>query len=224
MLSVYWMMFFVGAVGIVILMLKRRSRYSIGIPGAILFSLTTVILGLAGAKLLYIFENFKSTLENGISLGGVSFFGSVYLIPLLMPLFGLLFRMKPTKSLDCVAPCVAVMIGCIRIGCFFNGCCGGWTTHGGFTWPTQAMESVCDFMLLFLLLQMEKKEKFNGWLYPTLMTVYSIYRFLIEFLRDTPRTVVGLSNGHFFALAGMVVGGIWLLILAKKKRPSASLK
>lgn len=218
---VYWMMFLVGAVGILVLTLKRRDRYHLSVIGSILFTVLTVVLGLTGAKLLYIFENWKSTLRDGITLSGVSFFGSVYLIPLLMAPLGLLFRLKPKKSLDAVAPAIAVMIGCIRVGCFFNGCCGGWTTRSGFTWPTQAMESICDFMLLFFLLQMEKKEKYEGWLYPVLMTAYSVYRFLIEFLRDTPRGAIGLSNGHFFAIAGMLIGGAWLLILKRGRNRTA---
>ncbi len=218
-LPVYWMMFLVGAVGILVLTLRRRERYGLGVFDCVLFTILTVFLGLTGAKLLFIFENWKSTLENGITLAGVSFFGSVYLIPLLMAPLGYLFRLKPKRSLDAVAPAVAVMIGFIRAGCFFNGCCGGWTTKGGIAWPTQAMESICDFMLLFFLLKMEKKSRFEGWLYPTLMTAYSCYRFLIEFLRRTPRGALGLSNGHWFALAGMLIGGCWLLLLrANEKR------
>ena len=217
-LSLYWMMFAVGAIGIIVLTLLRRKRYGFGIISSVLFSVLTVVLGLTGAKLLYIFENWKSTLESGITLGGVSFFGSVFLIPALMIPCGYLFKLKPKRSLDAVAPCVAVMIGFIRVGCFLNGCCGGWTTNSGFTWPTQAMESICDFMLLFFLLQLEKKQKFEGWLYPILLTSYSAYRFLIEFLRDTPRTSIGLANGHFFAIAGMIIGAIWLLILNHRKK------
>ena len=221
-LSVYWMMFFVGAIGILVLTLFRRKRYNFGVIKSIIFSVLTVVLGLTGAKLLYIFENWKSTLENGITLGGVSFFGSVYLIPLLMAPIGYLFKLKPKQSLDASAPAVAVMIGCIRVGCFFNGCCGGWTTESGFTWPTQAMESICDFMLLFFLLQMEKKERYKGWLYPTLIAAYSSYRFLIEFLRNTPRGLLGLANGHWFAIAGMIVGGSWLLLLNIQSRKKKS--
>ncbi len=217
-ISVYWTMFFVGAIGILILTLIRRKRYGFGVIKSIIFTILTVVLGLTGAKLLYIFENFKSTLENGVTLGGVSFFGSVYLIPLLMAPLGNLFKLKPKQSLDAVAPAVAVMIGFIRVGCFFNGCCGGWTTKSGFTWPTQAMESICDFTLLFILLQMEKEEKLKGWLYPTLITAYSSYRFLIEFLRDTPRGFLGLANGHWFAIAGMIIGSVWILILIAKRK------
>ena len=209
----YWLMFLVGVVGIFVLTYKRRARYGFGKISPALFSLLTVVLGLAGAKLLYIFENFDETLKNGVSLDGVSFFGSVFLIPLLMPLFGFLFKLKPKRSLDAVAPAVAVMIGCIRVGCFFNGCCGGWTTSSGFTWPTQAMESICDFMLLYLLLQMEKKERFSGWLYPTFLACYSAYRFMIEFLRTNPRIFWEFTLGHVYAFAGVVIGGVWLLVL-----------
>lgn len=214
----YWLMFFVGAIGILILTYNRRRKYGFGKIAPVFFTLVTVFLGLAGAKILFILENLKSTIENGITLAGVSFFGSVYLIPLLMPLFGYLFKLKPKRSLDAVAPAVAVMIGCIRIGCFFNGCCGGVMSPFGFLWPTQAIESICDFMLLFLLLQMEKKTNYEGWLYPTLMVCYSAYRFLIEFLRDTPRGFLGLANGHYFALGGIIAGGVWLLFLIRARR------
>ena len=217
-ISVYWTMFGVGAVGILILTLLRRKRYGFGIIKSIIFSILTVVLGLTGAKLLYILENLKDTIENGISLGGVSFFGSVYLIPLLMAPLGYLFKLKPKQSLDAAAPAVAIMIGFIRVGCFFNGCCGGWTTKSGFTWPTQAMESICDFMLLFFLLQMEKNERFKGWLYPVLIAAYSSYRFLIEFLRNTPRGFLGLANGHWFAIAGMMIGGVWILLLSLRNK------
>ena len=215
-ISVYWTMFFVGAAMILVLTLKRRKKYNLGIAGSVLFTLLTVILGLGGAKLLYIFENWEETLEKGVSLAGVSFFGSVWLIPLLMMPLGLLFKLKPKRSLDAVAPAVAVMIGCIRVGCFFNGCCGGWTTSSRFTWPTQAMESVCDFMLLYLLLQMEKKERFSGWLYPTFLGCYSTYRFFIEFLRTNEKVLGVLTLGHIYAFAGVVIGGVWLIILRKK--------
>lgn len=218
-ISMYWTMFFVGMIGILILTLRRKEKYGFGVVKSVLFTILTVVLGLAGAKLLYILENWQETLEQGVSLSGVSFFGSVYLIPLLMPLFGLLFRLRPKRSLDAVAPAVAVMIGCIRVGCFFNGCCGGVTSPWGFIWPTQAMESVCDFMLLYLLLRMEKTERCVGWLYPTLITVYSAYRFGIEFLRDTPRGLLGLANGHWFAFGGLLLGGLWLLLCKKKNHP-----
>lgn len=217
-IPVYWLMIGVGTVGMLALTLLRRKKYGFSVVGSVIFTVLTLAIGLAGAKLLYILENLKDTLEKGIGLSGFSFFGSVFFIPLMMAALGFLFRLKPRDSLDAVAPCVAVMIGFIRVGCFFNGCCGGWRTPFGFHWPTQAVESVCDFMLLFLLLQMEKKERFKGWLYPTLIAAYSSYRFAIQFFRADPATAFGLTNGHFFAIGGMIVGGIWLLILWKKRK------
>ena len=217
-LPVYWLMIGVGTVGMLILTLLRRKKYNFSVISSIIFTVVTLILGIGGAKLLYVFENLKDTLENGFPLSGFSFFGSVFFIALIMPLVGFLFRLKPLRSLDAVAPCVAVMIGCIRVGCFFNGCCGGWTTASGFTWPTQAVESICDFMLLFLLLRMEKKEKFAGWLYPTLIGIYSAYRFIIQFFRAEEATWLIFSLGHFYALAGMIIGGIWLLLLKGRRK------
>ena len=222
-ISTYYLMMFLGFVLMLVLMLVHRKRYGIGTPKAILFTVFVMFSGVLGCKVLYILENLKDTFENGVSLGGFSFFGAVFLVSVLMIGFGKLLKMPVKTSLDASAICVCAMIGTIRVGCFFNGCCGGLMTRWGFRWPTQAIESICDFMLLFFLLQFAKQPKFKGALYPILMTVYSAYRFLIEFLRDTPRTALGLANGHFFALGGMIVGTVWLLILHKRKKTNAAL-
>ena len=155
--------------------------------------------GVAGCKLLYILEH----LGEPITVGGFSFFGAVFLVPPLMALFGLLFRLKPTESINASAPCVNAMIGTIRVGCFLNGCCGGWTLANGFRWPTQALESVGDFVILFRLLNRE--EKGDRFLYPRFMLAYSILRFLIEFLRDTPKDWLRLSHGQWFAIAAALI-------------------
>ncbi len=202
-----------------VLTIMRRKKYGFNIFSAVLFTLVLLILGIGGAKLLYILEHPGEPISK--NPGGVSFFGSVYLIPLLMPLFGFIFKLRPKSSHDASAPCVAAMIGCIRVGCFLNGCCGGWTTPWGFTWPTQTVESICDFMLMFFLLQIEKKEKYKGWLYPLFLSIYSSYRFVIEFFRNTAKNSIGLSNGHIFALIGILTGGLWMLFLYLKIKKTA---
>ncbi len=207
--STYYLMMFLGFIFMLVLMLIRRSRYSLNVIQAILFTVCVMFSGVLGCKVLYTLEH----LGEPLSIGGFSFFGAVFLVPPLMALFGLLFKLRPRDSVAASAPCVNAMIGTIRVGCFFNGCCGGWTTSSGFTWPTQALESVGDFVILFWLLNREKKG--DKRLYPFFMLFYAILRFFIEFLRDTPKDWLYLSHGQWFSIASL---GIALIVIFTKKK------
>lgn len=203
-----------GTFGMLICILKRRKKYALTIFHAVLFTILLTVVGVAGAKLLF-------ALENGLqNWSGVSFYGSVFLIPLIMPLIGMLFSQRPRQTLDLCGPCVAIMIGCLRVGCFLTGCCGGWRMCIGnfnFSWPTQMMDSIGDFIILTWLLQLEEVGKAEGKLYPLLMISYSLIRFFLEFLRDTPKDWLLLSHGQWFALASIVFGVIWLTVQKKEK-------
>lgn len=219
-LSTYWMMLVVGAVGMGICLDQRKVRFSLSSVQCILFTCLLTVIGVLGAKVLYILENLQYTLENGISLGGVSFFGSVFLIPLLMPLIGFLFRLKPGQTMDVCGPCVAIMIGCLRVGCFLQGCCGGWRVELGafsFCWPTQAVDSIWDFAILMWLLNLEQEGKGKGTLYPLFMISYGVMRFLLEFLRDTPKDWLYLSHGQWFSVGAVLCGLVWIAGLKRMR-------
>lgn len=205
--STYYVMLLLGTLGMFFCVNNRRELFSLSRwqCGAFTALLTTV--GVAGAMLLYM-------LESG-SFGGVSFFGSVFLIPLVMPVVGLLLRLQAGQTLDICGPCVAIMIGCMRFNCFLSGCCGGWEMCIGsicFNWPTQAIDSITDFSILFWLLRLEAKGKARGALYPLFMLSYSIMRFFVEFLRDTPKDWMFLSHGQWFALTAILLGTVWILL------------
>ena len=207
-------MFGVGLIGIAVLTILRRKRYRLSIPACLIFTVYMPVLGLLGAKVLYTLENLEMVKLVGITVGGLSFFGSVWLILLLMPILGLTLKLRPLESLDAAAPGVAVMIGFLRVGCFFNGCCGGITVRrssGSFTYPTQMIESIGDFIILFLLLEWEKKDGHEGKLYPGFLVLYGVLRFIVEFMRNTPKGSLGLSNGHWYSAASVILGGGYLL-------------
>lgn len=208
-ISTYYGMMFLGFVLMLVLMLKRRARYGLNTGQAILFTVCVMFSGVLGCKVLFILENWGEP----ITVGGFSFFGAVFLVPPLMALFGLLFKLKPRESINAAAPCVNAMIGTIRVGCFLNGCCGGWALENGFRWPTQAMESIGDFIILFWLLS--KEEKDDRFLYSRFMLAYSILRFLIEFLRDTAKDWLYLSHGQWFAITASALAA--LLLIPKRR-------
>ena len=150
---------------IALMLLKYRRRiYGLRPAAAVLFAVLVLLVGILGCKLLFVLENIRWILKNGFSFGGFSFFGAVMLMPLLMPLLGRMLHLDAKSSLDASAICITAMLGTIRIGCFLNGCCGGQTftcgTHA-FSFPTQLMESACDFLILAFLLIKEKTGREN---------------------------------------------------------------
>lgn len=220
-MSTYWLMLLAGMVGMLILLLLRRKRFTLSVFKCILFTLLLTVSGVLGAKILYILENFKSTIENGISLGGMSFFGSVFLIPIMMPLVGKLFKLKLGETLDICGPCVALMIAFMRLGCFMQGCCGGWVANFGnvqFVWPTQLMEFVGDIAILIWLLHFERLNQMRNKLYPLFMISYSVLRFFIEFLRYKADLWLGLGHGQWFAMLAIIVGLIWIYVCKNYSR------
>lgn len=73
--------------------------------------------------------------------------------------------------------------------------------------PTQIYSSIFDFLLGFILLYYSKKEKQTGKIVGLYLIVYSIGRFLVEFLRDDPRGSIGiLSTSQFIAIFTLVIG------------------
>jgi phosphatidylglycerol:prolipoprotein diacylglycerol transferase len=210
--STYYTMMLAGFVFMLVLMLRRRSRYGLKAWQAVLFTVCVMFSGVLGCKVLYTLEHWGEP----FTLGGFSFFGAVFLVPPLMALLGLPFRLRPGRSICAAAPCVNAMIGTIRVGCFFNGCCGGWATASGFIWPTQAAESIGDFVILWYLLRREEAGERD--LYPRFMVLYGALRFVVEFFRKAePQTL--FHAGHWFAIAAIVVGLACLALGRRRKRP-----
>ena len=211
--NAYALMIGIGAVGMLVCTIKRKERFRLNVLQCLVFTLLLTACGIAGAKLLFY-------LESGMkSWGGVSFFGSVFLIPLVMPIIGLLFRLKLWETVDVCAPCVAIMVAFIRVGCWIGGCCGGWVMYIGdiyFAWPTQIMECIGDLLIAFWLVRVENREKWQGLLYPLLMISYSIMRFLLEFLRYTPEKWLNLGHGQWFSMAAILISVAWIKLHKSK--------
>lgn len=226
-LSCYYLAMALGFVFMVVLMLLkyRRAMYGLRPVKAVLFAVIVLILGILGCKLLFVLENIAWVLKKGFTLGGFSFYGAVLLIPLLIPLFGKLLRLDARASLDSAAICIVAMLGTIRIGCFLNGCCGGRIFSIGeydFSFPTQLIECVCDFLILAYLLKKEKDGDAKGMLYPRFLLFYGIARFLIEFLRNTDKDWLYLSHAQWFSLAAILVGAAVEFCRRRKEKAASA--
>jgi phosphatidylglycerol:prolipoprotein diacylglycerol transferase len=133
---------------------------------------------------------------------------------------------RPTGDLFAVALSAGEAVG--RIGCFFAGCCYGKVTtlpwgvydHGALRHPTQLYSGVAAALTFALLVYLERKRVLpeNGLLYLQIAVLCAL-RFPIEFVREVPSTVLGLTTVQVACIGGFGFFA-WRLrrLLAKSER------
>lgn len=229
------------ALGLVLaLFTAARLAVRDGLPKERIYDLGlwTILGGLLGSKILMIFtEDHVQVLSldflrsGGVYFGG--FVGGFVTLVALIRLYGLPFW----KVGDAFAPGVALGQALGRQGCFSAGCCWGkpttlpWGVHfteaghantgvpiygtdGSdlFLHPTQLYESFTMLAVFILLVYFHRRKKFDGQILLAYGIIYSVFRFLVEFVRDDPRgdilgitSATGLSTSQLISLVVAVV-------------------
>lgn len=184
-------------------------------------TIITVIIGVLGGKLFYIFTEFKSFLEDPMSVlenfgNGFVVYGAIILGMMSVYIYCRRKKWDVLQILDMVVPAVAFAQGLGRIGCVLAGCCYGHETTsklclvfpegslapaGVHLIPTQIYSAVFDILLAIFLIIYLRKSKKNGNTFGLYMLLYSVGRFIIEFFRGDPRGSVSiLSTSQFIAI------------------------
>ncbi len=89
----------------------------------------------------------------------------------------------------------AVALGFGKIGCYYNGCCGG-----DFFIPIQLIESASQFVIAYLLYLFYKRTGRTDLLFPLYMLSYLILRFLAEFIRTPEKLFYGITLYQWLAI------------------------
>jgi prolipoprotein diacylglyceryltransferase/ferredoxin len=141
-------------------------------------------------------------------------------------------RIPPGRPFDLAAVPIPLGLAIGRLGCLAAGCCGGRPTDSWLgvslpdeaglwlpRYPTQAMSAVADLLIFAALLAFERYARrrperpagarqwpFDGALFLLFVTLFSLKRFLIAFLRESAVPVLGpLSAMQLYALAALAV-------------------
>jgi len=241
------------ALGLVLaLFTAARLAARDGLPKERIYDLGlwTILGGLLGSKILMLFTEHNVQIfsldflrSGGVYFGG--FLGGFITLIVLIRLYGLPFW----KVGDAFAPGVAIGQVLGRQGCFSAGCCWGksttlpWGVHfteaghlntgvpiygpdGSdlYLHPTQLYESFTMLAVFALLLYLHRKKKFDGQILLLYGMIYSVFRFLVEFVRDDPRgdimgltTLTGLSTSQMISLIVAVVAAVLYFKFSKKK-------
>lgn len=94
-----------------------------------------------------------------------------------------------------------------RIGCLHAGCCQGIPLGGGH-WPAVPVEIGFQVIALGLLLWLGRKRFLTGQHFHLYLIAYGLFRFAHEFLRSTPKPILGISGYQIIALATAAAGVI----------------
>ncbi len=221
------------AIGIIAaLLIGERRAVPKGLDGESLYTLTMVCVvgGILGAKILYVIVDWKEFLAHpleSLSVNGFVVYGGIIGGTLCAALYCLWKKFYFWDYFDLVLPSVAVAQGFGRIGCFMAGCCYGRATdawygiafvHSNYApnhvkmIPTQLISSAGMFLIAAVLMFYAKKSDKAGQVGALYMILYSVGRFLVEFLRADYRGEVGpFSTSQFISLFILAVGiGIWI--------------
>lgn len=193
--------------------LLRRKKFEIKPIFAVLYTLLVTLFSFLGAKLLYTLENLSTVMLYGIKFDGVSLFGAIFTLPLLLFPICKLIKLPYGKFMDYISPSLMLILATLRIGCYISGCCGG---VNGF--PVQIVEAVFDLCIMAFLLIIEKSspEGAKGKLYPYIMALYGVLRFILEFVRDNEKNILYMSNGQIFSLLSVAIGVVLLVLINKR--------
>ncbi len=165
----------------------------------------------------------RGVFPQDLLLGGAGrYFHSVLLSAIIFTLIYCKIKKWPTKRiLDyfAISACLTSSLG--RIGCFLHGCCGGKPTNlpwavkfprgSTLVHPTQLYHFGFElFILLPILLWIDKRKKSDGQTFWSFMFLYSFFRFWIEFIRTNPIAWLGLTHAQLFSIVACLVSGVVL--------------
>ncbi|MBU3759874.1 MAG: prolipoprotein diacylglyceryl transferase [Candidatus Omnitrophica bacterium] len=228
---IYTYGFFVAAGVLTSMLLMSREASLRGFPSRDqVFDLVffTVVSGFAGARVLYLIQNWQEYAGQPLRMiavweGGLIFYGGQIAALAGLLIFFRLNRLPPLKMLDFLVPYVALTHVFGRVGCFFNGCCSGdpsnlpWAvTFPGESFsrhPAQLYEAALDLLLFLSLQRLKKTEPPEGFVTCGYFLGYAVIRFFIETMRTANPALLHLTYNQWISFAMASGAGLVFLFL-----------
>lgn len=189
----------------------------------IIFNLAFIsfISGIVGARSFYIIENLGYYIKRPLEVimlqrGGLSWFGG-----LIFGVFAGIAYLKNKnlpvyKTLDLIAPFVALAQAIGRIGCLLNGCCFG---KESLTIPLQVYSSLLLMLIFIVLRLLQDRPHRDGEIFFTYLLLYSGKRFFIEFWRaDNEIVFLGFTLFQLISIAIFCLSVLKLFAIIKPKK------
>jgi phosphatidylglycerol---prolipoprotein diacylglyceryl transferase len=196
----------------------ERRRYYV-------LQVITLVGALAGAKLVVLMgdrfwplvplRGLEDVLGAGRSVVGGLLFGFLT-AEAAKPLLG--YALPPNDRFAALL-CFSLAIG--RVGCFLQGCCRGIHTESWLAvtysdgiprYPAPLFEAAFQLAIGAVFIVLVRRGRLRGQLFAIYLVAYGTYRFLSEFIRDTPRVAGVFSVYQGFCLLMIAAGLVTLAV------------
>jgi phosphatidylglycerol---prolipoprotein diacylglyceryl transferase len=200
-----------------------------------------VVIGLVGARLLYVWENYQ--LFNGqplrifaITEGGISQWGGLFGAMIGAYVWSRGSSISFAKILDAAGPGAMLGLAIGRIGDVINGEHHGTVTNlpwgveyvnpdtlgepGKVVHPEVAYEMILTLLLVAIVLpfhQRLKKRLPDGVLFLVYLGVYAVGRFFLSFYRTDPSVFLGMRQAQVASLVMVVIAVVVMPILLRTR-------
>jgi phosphatidylglycerol:prolipoprotein diacylglycerol transferase len=237
-----WHGIFVAIAAVVGIFLAVYAGKRRGIPSSTIYSgaFWVIVGGLIGARLFHVLDNFgyySADPAKIFGLEGLAIWGGLAGGGLAALIYTRWKRIRLGFAADALVP--AVLVGQIigRIGCVINGDAYGGATGlpWGFTYvnpnaavpssllgvpthPYPVYEMLWNFAALLLLLRLRRHFKTDGMLFLAYLSIYSVGRIVLTFVRQENVLVWGLQQAQVLGLVGLIVAAVTAVYLMR--RPS----
>lgn len=243
----YGLLLAVSFIAGILLALRRSRARGLNQNQMINMSLLIMVAGIVGARIMYVIPHWNEFSANpldiispfqssgSIGLTGLTMYGGFIAAILVSILYLRVNRLSIWKACDAFVPSIALGIGISRVGCYMNGCCFGLPTEsalgvvfpafsaaGSFypdvhLHPAQLYNAVLGFGLFGLLMWLDRKPKYDGFLFAVLLIAEPVTRFFVDLFRyyESSMTLGSLGGMALSVNQGISIAlcGIGFLLL-----------
>ncbi len=187
-------------------------------------ALVGIPFGIIGARLLHVIDNwhlYRNNLSSIIGGSGLAIYGAVLGAALGIWIYSRFRKISFGHFADVLAPGIILAQAVGRVGCTLNGCCYGLETHvpwaiiytnpatlgpmGVPVHPTQIYEIIYNLIVFGVLLLLRKRFRPDGSLFLIYLTLYSIWRFGIDFIREGTPFLFGLHEAQIISIITLII-------------------
>ena len=180
--------------------------------------------GIIGARLLHVIDNWQTYSHNlGRIIGGdgLAIYGAVLGAALGVWIYSRFRKISFGHFADILAPGIILAQAVGRVGCTLNGCCYGDETDifcaitytnpeslgpvGVPVHPTQVYEIIFNLIVFGVLLLLRKRFRPDGSLFMVYLSLYSIWRIAVDFIREGKPFLFGLHEAQIISIVILII-------------------
>lgn len=199
--------------------IKKINFTDEDVDSYIIYLAVGIILGSRLFEILFYNLNYYLTNPSEIIAvwhGGLSFHGGLAGALIASWIFHKKYKIPFLNLADITIISASLALALGRVGNFINAELYGYVTNlpwcvnfpgiEGCRHPTQIYESLAYLTIFLILFNLRKKEPQKGHYFAIFLILYSVIRFLIEFLKVPEAMFLGLTMGQFLTIPMFLLG------------------